>query len=216
MLVFEDVSFGFADELFRDVNFRLNPGEIAILTGKNGVGKSTLLRLCNGLLKPKKGNVRVAGFLTDEHKTSSLAKHAGFLFQNPDRQISKHTVKEELLFGLSLTSPDIDENTKQELLMSISDEFGLNPDSEIFTLSKGYRQMVAIASVLITEPKVMLFDEPTVCLDKLGKEALTRCISTRIEKGAAALIISHDLDFIEMLKTLNSRILILKDKLIKS
>ncbi|MDR0975099.1 MAG: ABC transporter ATP-binding protein, partial [Ruminococcus sp.] len=59
MLKFEDVSFGFDEDLFTNVNFRLHPGEIAVLTGKNGVGKSTLLRLCNGLLKPGKGKVKV-------------------------------------------------------------------------------------------------------------------------------------------------------------
>jgi energy-coupling factor transport system ATP-binding protein len=210
--VFEDVSFGFEDELFKDVNFRLKPGEIAVLTGKNGVGKSTLLRLCNGLLKPSKGKVKIAGFLTDEHKTSSLAKHAGFLFQNPDRQISKHTVKEELLFGLSLTNNEISEDEKFQLLDEITAEFGLSPSDEIFTLSKGYRQMVAIASVLITKPRVLLFDEPTVCLDKHQKLTLSKCIASRINSGAAALIISHDLDFIDLLSGLSSRILILKEK----
>jgi energy-coupling factor transport system ATP-binding protein len=212
MLVFEDVSFGFEDELFKGVSFRLKPGEIAVLTGKNGVGKSTLLRLCNGLLKPSKGKVKIAGFLTDEHKTSSLAKHAGFLFQNPDRQISKHTVKEELLFGLSLINQELSEDEKFQFLDEITAEFGLNPADEIFTLSKGYRQMVAIASVLITKPRVLLFDEPTVCLDKHQKLTLSKCISHRINSGAAALIISHDLDFIDLLSGLDSRILILKDK----
>ncbi|MDR0974987.1 MAG: energy-coupling factor ABC transporter ATP-binding protein, partial [Ruminococcus sp.] len=192
--------------------FRLHPGEIAVLTGKNGVGKSTLLRLCNGLLKPGKGKVKVAGFLTDEHKTSSLAREAGFLFQNPDRQISKHTVAEELLFGLSLTAPDTDDEEKERLLKEITAEFGLNPSDEIFTLSKGYRQLVAIASVLITSPKVLLFDEPTVCLDKIQKKTLADSISARIKAGSAALIISHDLDFIEIL---DCKKLILQDKAVK-
>ncbi|MDR0903291.1 MAG: energy-coupling factor ABC transporter ATP-binding protein [Ruminococcus sp.] len=212
MLKFEDVSFGFTEELFANVNFALHPGEIAVLTGKNGVGKSTLLRLCNGLLKPTKGRVRTAGFLTDEHKTSSLARHAGFLFQNPDRQISKHTVAEELLFGLSLTAPDTDEAEKERLLNAITAEFGLNPADEIFTLSKGYRQLVAIASVLITDPALLLFDEPTVCLDKHQKKTLADGISSRIKAGKAALIISHDLEFIDIL---DCKKLILKDKVIK-
>ncbi|MDR0987215.1 MAG: energy-coupling factor ABC transporter ATP-binding protein [Ruminococcus sp.] len=212
MLKFEDVSFGFTEELFENVSFRLHPGEIAVLTGKNGVGKSTLLRLCNGLLKPKKGKVRTAGFLTDEHKTSSLARHTGFLFQNPDRQISKHTVAEELLFGLSLTAPDTDEAEKERLLADITTEFGLNPTDEIFTLSKGYRQLVAIASVLITDPALLLFDEPTVCLDKHQKKTLADGISSRIKAGKTALIISHDLEFIDIL---DCKKLILKDKVIK-
>jgi energy-coupling factor transport system ATP-binding protein len=215
MLVFEDVSFGFEDELFQNVNFRLHPGEVAVLTGKNGVGKSTLLRLCNGLLKPTKGRVAVAGFLTDEHKTSSLAKHAGFLFQNPDRQISKHTVAEELLFGLSLAAPDLSEERKEKLLDDITDEFGLNKNDEIFTLSKGYRQLVAIASVLITNPKVLLFDEPTVCLDKKQKKTLSESISGRVKNGTAALIISHDLEFIELLRHMDFIKLILRDKIIE-
>jgi energy-coupling factor transport system ATP-binding protein len=212
MLKFEDVSFGFTEELFENVNFRLSPGEIAVLTGKNGVGKSTLLRLCNGLLKPTKGKIRTAGFLTDEHKTSALARHAGFLFQNPDRQISKHTVAEELLFGLSLTAPDTIEAEKERLLNEITFEFGLNPSDEIFTLSKGYRQLVAIASVLITDPALLLFDEPTVCLDKHQKKTLAESISARIKAGKAALIISHDLEFIDIL---DCKKLILKDKVIK-
>ncbi|MDR0943119.1 MAG: energy-coupling factor ABC transporter ATP-binding protein [Ruminococcus sp.] len=215
MLKFEDVSFGFDEDLFANVNFKLRPGEIAVLTGKNGVGKSTLLRLCNGLLKPTRGKVSVAGFMTDEHKTSALARHAGFLFQNPDRQISKHTVAEELLFGLSLTAPDnqnIEEAEKQALLADITEEFGLSPEDEIFTLSKGYRQLVAIASVLITKPSVLLFDEPTVCLDKNQKKTLADSLSKRVKSGVAALVISHDLDFIDLL---DCKKLILKDKEIK-
>jgi energy-coupling factor transport system ATP-binding protein len=216
MLVFEDVSFGFTDKLFENVNFHLEPGEIAVLTGKNGVGKSTLLRLCNGLLKPESGKVKVAGFLTDEHKTSSLAKHAGFLFQNPDRQISKHTIREELLFGLSLTSNDIGEDEKNSLLSEITSEFGLNPDDEIFTLSKGYRQLVAIASVLITKPKILLFDEPTVCLDKLQKKTLAESLEVRVKQGVSALIITHDLDFIEAINNLDCKKLILQNKMIET
>jgi energy-coupling factor transport system ATP-binding protein len=209
VLVFEDVAFGFSDDLFADVNFRIHSGEAAVLTGKNGAGKSSLLRLCNGLLKPRKGKIKLAGFLTDEHKTSSLAKHAGFLFQNPDRQISKNTVEEELLFGLSLTMPEADDEQKNKLVDEITAEFGLRREDEIFMLSKGFRQLTAIASVLITSPSVLLLDEPTVCLDKKQKNSLSQGISKRVKDGAAALIITHDTEFIEML---DCRKLILKDK----
>ncbi|MDR0992254.1 MAG: energy-coupling factor ABC transporter ATP-binding protein [Ruminococcus sp.] len=213
MLVFEDVAFGFTEDLFADVNFQIRSGEAAVLTGKNGAGKSSLLRLCNGLLKPRKGKIKLAGFHTDEHKTSSLAKHAGFLFQNPDRQISKNTVEEELLFGLSLTMPDADETEKERLVDEITAEFGLKRDDEIFMLSKGFRQLTAIASVLITSPSVLLLDEPTVCLDKKQKNALAQSLSNRVKNGAAALIITHDIEFIEML---DCRKLILQDKNIES
>jgi energy-coupling factor transport system ATP-binding protein len=209
VLVFEDVAFGFSDDLFADVNFRIHSGEAAVLTGKNGVGKSSLLRLCNGLLKPRKGKIKLAGFITDEHKTSSLAKHAGFLFQNPDRQISKNTVEEELLFGLSLTMPETGEAEKNTLVDEITAEFGLRRTDEIFMLSKGYRQLTAIASVFITSPSVLLLDEPTVCLDKKQKTVLSKSLSKRVSEGAAALIITHDTEFIEMLEC---RKLILKDK----
>jgi energy-coupling factor transport system ATP-binding protein len=209
VLVFEDVAFGFSDDLFADVNFRIHSGEAAVLTGKNGAGKSSLLRLCNGLLKPRKGKIKLAGFHTDEHKTSSLAKHAGFLFQNPDRQISKNTVEEELLFGLSLTMPDTPDDEKNRLVDDITAEFGLNRKDEIFMLSKGFRQLTAIASVLITSPSVLLLDEPTVCLDKKQKNALAAGLSNRVKNGAAALIITHDLEFIELL---DCRKLILQDK----
>ena len=103
MLEFDHVHFGYGRAvILPDLSFTIEKGDMVALIGANGAGKSTVSRLCNGLLLPSKGHVRVSGMDTKKVRTSALAKKIGFLFQNPDRQICKNTVYEELAFGLQV------------------------------------------------------------------------------------------------------------------
>ncbi len=100
MITFDHVSYEVEGRtIIDDVSFCIEAGEFVSFVGTNGAGKSTTMRLINGLLKPTSGCVRTAGRLTSETKSSEIARRVGFLFQNPDRQICCNTVHEELMFG---------------------------------------------------------------------------------------------------------------------
>ncbi|MDR0929051.1 MAG: energy-coupling factor ABC transporter ATP-binding protein [Oscillospiraceae bacterium] len=191
MLAFERVSFGFGGrKILNEVSFSVDAGEFVVLLGENGAGKSTLLRLCNGLLKPQSGTVLTLGQDTKQVKTSQLARHVGFLFQNPDRQVCQKTVREELRFGLTLCGKAAEAAADCDALLA---EFDLNGDADPFSLSSGMRQYVAIASVLVCRPKLLLLDEPTTWLDDAQSETFVKAVEKRREAGTAVLMITHDL-----------------------
>jgi energy-coupling factor transport system ATP-binding protein len=190
ILRFEDVRLAFGDnEILRGVSLSVFEGEFVILLGENGAGKSTLLRLCNGLLKPDSGSVVVCGHDTRQIRTSRIAEDVGFLFQNPDRQIFNKTIREEIEFGMKLHGIP----TRASYTEFRIPDFALNDDP--FTLSRGERQRVALASVLACEPKLMLLDEPTVGLDSGEARQLMDAVKRRQkENNAAVLLITHDLE----------------------
>jgi energy-coupling factor transport system ATP-binding protein len=206
MLRFEDVSFGYGERPIIDrVSFTLDRGEFAALLGENGAGKSTLCRLCNGLLKPRRGRVLLAGQDTRQVKTSALARRVGYLFQNPDRQLCKNTVAEEILFGLDAVlagpSPKGDslvrrEEEKKRRLEEMLDLFRLDGGRDPFGLSRGERQQVALAGVLARKPELLILDEPTTGLDYRECTAIMDIMSRLNAEGATILMISHDMEVV--------------------
>ena len=151
MLEFDHVHFGYGRAvILPDLSFTIEKGDMVALIGANGAGKSTVSRLCNGLLLPSKGHVRVTGMDTKKVRTSALARKIGFLFQNPDRQICKNTVYDELAFGLQVQG--VSEAEQKERVEKALETFHLDPKWEPFTRSRGERQRIALASVLIHEP----------------------------------------------------------------
>ena len=165
MLRFDDVSFRYphSDSSVDHLSFHIQKGEFVALIGSNGAGKSTISRLSNGLLKPDSGTVYLDGTPTTSIRTSQIARKAGFLFQNPDRQICQNTVREELAFGLRLTGLSEDEisSRTEEALR----QFSLDGDWFPFSRSRGERQRIALASVLVCRPQLVILDEPTTGLD---------------------------------------------------
>ena len=145
------------------VDFTVEDGEFVAFVGTNGAGKSTTMRLVNGLLKPESGQVLIDGVPTTQLKTSELAQRVGFLFQNPDSQICCSTVREELLFGFKTLHMDMDEAARR--IDAVIDEFGFNPDDDPFLLNRGTRQLLALASIVVLETPVVVLDEPTTGLD---------------------------------------------------
>jgi energy-coupling factor transport system ATP-binding protein len=203
MLRFEDVQYGYdRDLIINGVSFTITGGEFVTLLGENGAGKSTLCRLCNGLLKPRSGRVLLAGFDTRLVKTSFLARRVGYLFQNPDRQLCKNTVEEEILFGLDYVlsgsgpglSPLEKEGEKKRRLEEMLDLFHLDGRRDPFGLSRGERQQVALAGVLARKPEFLVLDEPTTGLDYRECTAIMGIISDLNSRGATILMITHDME----------------------
>ncbi|MDR1398837.1 MAG: energy-coupling factor ABC transporter ATP-binding protein [Treponema sp.] len=195
MLRLNKVDFGYeARSIIRDVSFEIDAGQFVALVGENGAGKSTLCRLCNGLLKPSSGTVTLDGKDTRNARVSDLARTVAYLFQNPDRQICQNTVRDEIMFGLEYVVSDTEEQSRRcEQMLSL---FALDGRREPFSMSRGERQQLALASILAREPKVLILDEPTTGLDYRECMFIMEIISHLHKKGATILMISHDMEVV--------------------
>ena len=198
MIDFKNVCFSYNNgaQTINNLTFHINKGEFVAIAGENGAGKSTTSKLMNGLLKPEKGTVTTAGFDTKNVKISSLAKYIGFLFQNPDRQLSSQTVGEEIKFSLNLLT-GLTEEEKEERVKKMSDMLLLDTKSDPFALSRGERQKVALASVLAAEPEILILDEPTTGLDYRECTVIMDFVKKlNEEKGITVVIVCHDMEVV--------------------
>lgn len=152
------------------------------------------MRLMNGLLKPSEGTVLLNGTPTTELRTSEIARKVGFLFQNPDRQICCNTVREELLFGFKAQGR-LDEQA-QEKVDAMIEHFNFDADAEPFLLNRGTRQLLALASILVTEPEVLILDEPTTGLDYRECCKVMEVIERAHQKGTTVVMVCHDMEVV--------------------
>ena len=196
MIEFENVSASYDGELpiLRDVSFRIPDGDFVAFVGTNGAGKSTTMRLVNGLLKPSSGQVLIDGVPTTQLRTSQLAAKVGFLFQNPDRQICCSTVREELLFGFRAQGrADAEAEAKVDAMI---ERFGFDGDAEPFLLNRGTRQLLALASIIVMEPPVVVLDEPTTGLDFRECAKVMDVIAGLNARGATVVMVCHDMEVV--------------------
>ena len=196
MIEFKDVhaSYDAALPILKGVSFAVERGEFVAFVGTNGAGKSTTMRLVNGLLKPDSGQVLVDGVPTTELKTSELARTVGFLFQNPDRQICCNTVREELLFGfkaLGMEGPEADARVD-----ALIEDFGFDPNEDPFLMNRGARQLLALASIVVLAPPVVVLDEPTTGLDYRECVKVMDIVGRMHEGGATVIMVCHDMEVV--------------------
>ncbi|WP_298959988.1 ABC transporter ATP-binding protein [uncultured Methylobacterium sp.] len=162
------------------------------IVGPNGSGKSSLARLLNGLLLPDSGRVRVCG-LDTRTQTREVRRRVGFVFQNPDDQIVFPVVAEDLAFGpRNLGLPKAEAARRAAAVL---DRFGLAHLAErpSHGLSGGEKQLVALCAVLVMEPDLVVFDEPTTLLDLRQRNRVRAAIAGLAQ---AAVVVTHDLDLI--------------------
>ncbi|MFJ5698806.1 ABC transporter ATP-binding protein [Arthrobacter sp. NPDC093139] len=198
-LELEGVSFGFGAKdsssplLLEDINLDVRPGDIVALTGPNGAGKSTLLRLFNGLLRPLSGDIRVAGKAIAGAPTGIVADRLGLLFQHPHDQLFERTAEREVLFGLERL---FGQQAPAKAAAAL-DAVGLGGSGAVHPheLSGSAQRLLALATVLAREPAVLALDEPTVALDARGLDRLTAAITAAAGRGAAVVLVTHDLPF---------------------
>lgn len=196
MIEFRDVhaSYDGSAPILKGVSFTIRDGEFVAFVGTNGAGKSTTMRLMNGLLKSDAGQVLIDGVPTSDLRTSELARRVGFLFQNPDSQICCNTVREELLFGfkaLGLDGPDADSRVD-----AIVEEFAFDPDDDPFLLNRGARQLLALASIVVLAPPVVVLDEPTTGLDYRECVKVMDIIRRIHERGTTVVMVCHDMEVV--------------------
>ena len=196
MIEFKNVSASYDGELpiLRDVSFTVADGDFVAFVGTNGAGKSTTMRLVNGLLKPTSGEVLIDGASTRDLRTSELAAKVGFLFQNPDRQICCGTVREELMFGFSAQGrADAEAEAKVDAMI---ERFGFDAQAEPFLLNRGTRQLLALASIIVMEPPVVVLDEPTTGLDFRECAKVMGVVSELNENGTTVIMVCHDMEVV--------------------
>lgn len=175
--------------VLQDIDLRLDDRRIAVI-GLNGSGKSTLVRLLNGLLLPTSGEVRIGDLITGRDD-KRIRRAVGFVFQNPENQIVMPVVADDLAFGcrnLGLSRTE----TRTRITRVLTD-LGLThlAERESHTLSGGEKQLVALAAVLVMDPDVIVFDEPTTMLDLANRRRLQQAIDALPQR---AILVTHDLE----------------------
>ncbi len=195
VLSFQNVSFSYNETAnVKNLNVNIHKGDFTAIIGSNGAGKSTFSKLCNGLLKPSAGDVLVLDKNTKKEKVSNLAKHIGFLFQNPDRQICCGTVREEIAFSLRNNKvPEAEIKTRVENTIK---EFGFNPDTEPFNMSRGQRQRLCLACLIALNPEILILDEPTTGLDYRECMEVMDKIRQLNENGTTVIMVCHDMEVV--------------------
>lgn len=213
MISVENLSFRYpgGQPILNCLNFHIKKGEFVAIIGQNGAGKTTLLKHLNGLLKATEGKVAVNGLDCARTRTSELAGSIGFLFQNPDHQIFCSTVYEEIAFGLRNTGV---KNTRPKgagsntgrrspeeidlLVKEAAARVGLSGclSQEPFSLSKGQRQRVALASVLAMDTEVLVLDEPTTGQDYRESIEILDMVCRLHKRGKTIVMVTHDMELV--------------------
>lgn len=197
VLVFDGVSFMYpraTAPAVAGVSFTVRQGEVTALVGPSGAGKSTLTRLALGLLKPGSGRVELGGVPTQRAPVSVLAQVGGLVLQNPLYQLLAERVDDELRLGLR-DLPAEEAAARVERLLatfSLRDLRARHP----LLLSEGQRRRVALAAVLVRQPRVLVLDEPTLGQDERQRSALVALVRQVAATGGAILAISHDAEFV--------------------
>jgi len=183
-------------DALRGVTLTIPAGEQVAIIGQNGSGKTTLVKHLNGLLHPTQGIVRIGDWATAQHSVAQLAARVGYVFQNPDDQLFKGNVRDEVKFGptnLGFAAAKIDILVEQALaLLQLTDKAAVNP----YDLTATWRKRVAIAAILAMDTPIIVFDEPTTGQDYQSVQDLAAVLRTLREQHKTVVAISHDIDFV--------------------
>ena len=195
-LSLQNVSFSYPSGVsaLENVSFDAYPGELVTLVGRNGAGKTTVTKIINGLLKPSSGSIFIDGKNTSNMKISQIAHYVSTLFQNPDRQLCKDTILEEVAFSCILLGESVKE--ANDHAMQVIEKLNLDPNASPFMLSRGQRQMVALAATVVTKPKILVLDEPTCGLDYMECLRIMQVVEDLRDHGCCVIMVCHDMEVV--------------------
>lgn len=181
------------------LSVRFQRGRVSAVLGGNGAGKSTLFLMLNGILKPKSGTVWVDGkqIIYKKSEMKRLRSQVGIVFQNPDDQLFSSSVYQDIAYGamnMGLPEDVVKKRTAEAMeLMGIA-ELAQKP---VHALSFGQKKRVAVAGVLVMEPKVMILDEPTAGVDPVGvSELMHVLLEVCRQRGTTVILSTHDIDVV--------------------
>ena len=207
VIAFEHIDFSYEkrEPILKDVTFTINKGETIAIVGANGAGKSTLMKLITGLLMPTIGKVMVDEFEVTSKNLKFIRKKVGYTFQDPDNQLFMPSVYEDVAFAARQEGKS--EEAIKTIVSKALAEVGAEKlvDKASYKMSGGQKRVVTIATVLASEPEVLILDEPSVGLDPRSRRRLIRLLDARVE---TKIIATHDMD---MALELCDRIIVLYD-----
>ena len=193
----QNLSFHYHEglDILHDFSLSLD-GRTTAIIGQNGAGKTTLAKLLKGLLKPSEGKIILDGNDISSSTAASLAGSIGYVFQNPDDQIFKPKVIDEVMFGplnIGMDDKDAKESAMEALSMvNLASASERNP----YDLDLHERKLVTLASVIAMDPDVIILDEPTIAQDDSGKQLIQKIIRELRDNGKLVISILHDMDLV--------------------
>ena len=192
----------FSHAALKGINLEIPEGKVTAIIGQTGSGKSTLVQHLNGLLIPTAGTLDICGYhiqpLLKIKDVKQLRKEVGLVFQFPEYQLFEETIEKDIAFGPK--NFGVEETEASQLVRNILPVVGLDEsylDRSPFELSGGQKRRVAIAGILVLDPKVLVLDEPTAGLDPQGaKEMMTLFMRLNREQNKTVLLVTHDMEHV--------------------
>jgi len=194
----KNVSFAYPNGYVANENLNLviQDGENVAIIGQNGAGKTTAVKLMNGLHRPASGEMIINGYDIKDKTCAQISADVGYVFQNPDDQIFNSSVRAEVEYMpryYKLSEEEIKKRCDKAIeLTGIQEYLKMNP----LDIPYPIRKFVAIAAILATEPKYLILDEPTAGQDKWGIEVLEKLLTGMQREGVSVITITHDMDFV--------------------
>lgn len=184
-------------QALKEVDLHIAAGDFAAIIGHNGSGKTTMAKCLSGYLQPTRGQVLVGGTDLSRLRGHERSRLVGYVFQNPDHQLFKESVWDDVCFGLynlGLPKSEVEARAEAVLLrLELGDKAGVHP----FRLAKGDRQRLAIASILVMEPPALIVDEPTTGQDpKKAREIMDLLVDVNRERGMTVVVVTHAMDLV--------------------
>lgn len=178
----------------RNISLKVHEAEFVAIMGRNASGKTTLVKHFNGLLKPTKGDVVVDGVNTKETTTADLARKVGYVFQNPNDHLFADSVEQEIAF--SLRHLGFQRGEMEPMIDEVLKRFGLTQYRHRYprSLSGGEKQRVALASVLVAQPKIIILDEPTRGMEYKLKAELMSYLDNYRKEGRVVILVTQDVE----------------------
>ena len=191
----KELRFTYPDgtEALKGINLEIRKGEYVAIIGQNASGKTTLVKHLVGLLKPTRGDVCVFGLNAKKAHIIDLATKIGYVYQNPDHQLFCQTVYEECAYGLR--NLGVPEQEAQPRVRHVLKSLGMLEleDAETFILGKGQRQRLAVATILVMAPEVIIVDEPTTGQDMKQSASIMNLLDQINREGKTVIIITHNM-----------------------
>lgn len=197
----KNLSFSYDNDKFiNNLNLNIENGEMLGIMGNTGCGKSTLVQLIAGLIKPNNGQIIIDGdnITNKKFDKAILRKKLGIVFQFPEMQLFEQTVQKDIFFGLKKFRLSDEEKYKRakDILALLNLDFDKIKDKSPLALSGGEKRKIAVAGILVCNPKYLILDEPIAGLDSDSRENFMKLLVKLKETGITIIIISHNADYI--------------------